>query len=244
MDATYRAGAATLVSAVSLSVPPACLTVIAGPNGAGKSTLLKLLTGDLQPSAGSVTLGHQCLTAYSPRHLAQHRAVMPQTARPAFGLKVWELVQAGRAPFGESDRVAQAHVQAALERVDALELADRQVDTLSGGERQRIFLAKSLCQVMDQPNAYLLLDEPTSALDLKQAQRVLRILREAANDGLGVCAILHDLTAARRYADRVYLLSGGRLHSQGEARSTLKPCNISHAYEVDLDTAKDAIGVA
>ncbi|MEL6687127.1 MAG: heme ABC transporter ATP-binding protein [Pseudomonadota bacterium] len=239
---SFRVADAGLLQDVSIEIKPGQLAVIAGPNGAGKSTALKLLSGDLSPSAGSVEIIGRPLSDYSSIDLAKQRAVMPQTAKLAFGLKVWELVQTGRAPHGENDQVAQNQVQSALERVGAVNLAGRDVSTLSGGERQRVFLAKALCQVMDQTSAYLLLDEPTSALDLKQSQRVLRILREAADDGLGVCVILHDLAAAKRYADIVHLFANGRLHTSGAPGMALTPQTIADVYEVPPDIAMDALG--
>lgn len=239
---SFQVADAVLLQDVSLEIKAGQLAVIAGPNGAGKSTALKLLSGDLSPSAGFVKVTGQPLSNYSSIDLAKQRAVMPQTARLAFGLKVWELVQTGRAPHSENDQVARAHVQSALERVGAVSLAGRDVSTLSGGERQRVFLAKALCQVMDQPSAYLLLDEPTSALDLKQSQRVLRILRQAADDGLGVCVILHDLAAAKRYANVVHLLSNGRLHTSGAPGVALTPQTIADVYDVSPDIALDALG--
>lgn len=239
---SFKIAGAILLQDVSLQIKPGQLAVIAGPNGAGKSTALKLLSGDLTPSEGSVRMAGAPLTDYASIDLARQRAVMPQSARPAFGLKVWELVQTGRAPHGENDQMARMHVQSALERVRALNLAGRDVSTLSGGERQRVFLAKALCQVMDQPSSYLLLDEPTSALDLKQAQRVLRILRQAADDGVGVCVILHDLAAAKRYADIVHLFSKGRLHTSGVAVTALHPQNVANVYDVSPDIALDALG--
>ena len=86
--------------------------------------------------------------------------------------------------------------------------------TLSGGEKQRILLAKALAQVSVEDaslseDKYLLLDEPTASLDLKQAQTVMSMLRAAAESGIGVVLVIHDIASVRRYGDTVFLLKDG-----------------------------------
>ncbi|MGB3456317.1 MAG: ATP-binding cassette domain-containing protein [Litorimonas sp.] len=221
---TVRYGTNIVLDHVDAAVPPGRITAILGPNGAGKSTLLKVLSGDLTPDAGSVTLGNRPLSGLSPAQLAARRAVLPQHTRPAFGFKAWEIVRLGRSPFGDTQAAALAHVEDALSRVDAAHLAERDVDTLSGGERQRIFLAKALCQAQGcgrgcgsggargRPGL-LLLDEPTAALDMKQTAGLMHSLRAAAEEGIGVALIAHDVSTMRRHADRLLLVGGGAVRT-------------------------------
>ena len=94
------------------------LSAIVGPNGAGKSTALKLMSGDLAPTSGTTLLNLAEVSSYSAKELALRRAVMPQQTSPAFGLKVWEMVQLGRAPFAENLILSSEYVEKSLRIVD------------------------------------------------------------------------------------------------------------------------------
>lgn len=214
-------GTRTILDRVDAVIPPGRITAILGPNGAGKTTLMRVLSGDLKPGAGSVTLAGQDMSTLSAVGLARRRAVLPQHTRPAFGFKAWELVRLGRAPFGDTSDDSVAHVQAALAQVDALQLAHREVNTLSGGERQRVFLAKALCQAVGDRSGpgYLLLDEPAAALDMKQAAGLMQILRATAQSGIGIAIIAHDVRAMRRSADRCLLVNNRCVTTLGQAAS-------------------------
>jgi iron complex transport system ATP-binding protein len=129
----------------------------------------------------------------------------------------------GRTPhagsFGGAGRRDRAAADRALERLDLVMFARRAVGSLSGGERQRAVLARALAQEA----RVILLDEPTSALDLARQQQVLELVDGLRREeGLTVLAAMHDLTAVAQYADRVHLLSGGRLVASGTAREVLR----------------------
>ena len=106
-------------------------------------------------------------------------------------------------------------------------MADRPLRTLSGGEQQRAVLARALAQ---QPRV-LLLDEPTAALDLGHAQQVLDLVdRLRRQDGLTVLSTLHDLTLAGQYADRLALLSAGRVAAEGPPAEVLTTAALRTHY--------------
>src|SRR6185312_14034056 len=99
----------------------------------------------------------------------------------------------------------------------------------SGGERQRAFLARALAQGA----GILLLDEPTSALDIGHQQEVLELVdRLRAERALTVLATMHDLTTAGEYADRMVLLTAGRVVAAGTARDVLTEENLAEHYRV------------
>ena len=101
-----------------------------------------------------------------------------------------------------------------------LDLSDRLVGELSGGEQQRIMVARALAQSAP----ILLLDEPTAHLDLRHQDVVLKLVRSLADDAnLTVLAALHDLNLVARFADRVALLSNGRLERVGTPEDILTP---------------------
>ncbi|MBK52726.1 MAG: hemin ABC transporter ATP-binding protein [Gammaproteobacteria bacterium] len=247
-EVNYTVDKKALLKNINIRCEAGALSAIIGPNGAGKSTALKLMSGDLHPTSGTTLLNQAEISSYSTRELALHRAVMPQQTSPAFGLKVWEMVKLGRAPFAENHVLTLEHVEKSLRIVDALHLADRELMTLSGGEKQRILLAKALAQVSVEDvsvgnKKFLLLDEPTASLDLKQAQTVMRILRAAADSGIGIVLVIHDIASARRYGDVVFLLKDGGLAYAGEPKSVLTAEKIADSFDVDSETAEDSLGI-
>ncbi len=191
------------------------LTVIVGPNGSGKSTLLRGLSGLLRPERGVVELRGENIATISLPRLAKLRALLPQSPLPPEGLTVRELVARGRHPhrgvLAPWSRQDDAVVNDALEQVDLRHLADAPIESLSGGQRQRAWIALILAQ--EAP--VVLLDEPTTYLDLAHAVDVLAAVKRVARSGRTVVAVLHDLTLAARFADRIVVMSGGRVEKVG-----------------------------
>jgi iron complex transport system ATP-binding protein len=119
-------------------------------------------------------------------------------------------------------------VEQALRDVDAEEFADRSFNVLSGGERARILLARALCL-----RAPLLLgDEPIAALDPYHQLQVMRLLRDTARAGIGVLVVMHDLTLASRFMDRLILMHEGRIVASGPPATVLSTRNMADVYRV------------
>ena len=222
-----------LVDAVSLELAAGECMALVGPNGAGKSTLLRLLAGDLHPTAGTVTLDGVSLSSHAIRDLAVRRAVLPQQTLLQFAFTVREVVAMGRAPHDDEplgSRGLRAMVDWAMERTETLTIAERRFPTLSGGEQGRVSLARVLAQ--DTP--ILLLDEPTAALDIRHQQLVMEVARELAGEGAAVLAVLHDLNLAAAYADRIAVLSRGRLAAVGTPWETLTESLLAEVFECPI----------
>ena len=237
-----RYGAAEVLRGPSLAVAPGEVVAVLGPNGAGKSTLLAVLAGTLRPQQGEAALEGRALADWAPRALALRRAVLPQHSELAFGFAVLEVVLLGRSPHaGTSSRAEDLAVaEACLAEAEVSHLAHRLYTTLSGGERQRVQLARVLAQIdfsqsdrHDRPR-YLLLDEPTSSLDLAHQHATLRTGRRAAERGIGVLAILHDLNLAAMYADRLVVLSRGSLAAEGTPDAVLTEDLVRDAFELPV----------
>jgi len=228
-DFRVRFGAAEVLRGPSLAVAPGEVVAVLGPNGAGKSTLLAVLAGTLRPQQGEAALEGRALADWPPRALALRRAVLPQHSELAFGFPVLEVVLLGRSPHaGASSRAEDLAIAGAcLAEAEVSHLAHRLYTTLSGGERQRVQLARVLAQIdfaqAGSPGRprYLLLDEPTSSLDLAHQHATLKTARRAAERGIGVLAILHDLNLAAMYADRLVVLSRGSLAAEGTPEDVL-----------------------
>lgn len=235
----YRGAPAPALERVTMEVPAGAFYAVLGPNGSGKSTLLKALLGTVPLEGGRVFLGDEPLASWPRRRLARSVGVVPQHEGIAFPLSVRELVAMGRYPHlgplrpeGPADRQA---VDSALERCDALQLADREVGTLSGGEFQRVRIARALAQ---EPGT-LALDEPTAALDIRHEMEILGLLRRSADRGITVLLITHHLDLAARFADRLLLLERGRVAAEGLPREVFEEEILERVYGWPLRVRED-----
>lgn len=236
---TLRRGGQALLRDVSFSANPGVFTAICGANGAGKSTALNVLSGSLKPDGGDAMLNGRSVSAETPKHLAQRRAVLPQTPSLTFPFLVHEVVAMGRSPhFGlaSPDEDAEA-IQGAMAAVQIEAMADRNYLTLSGGERQRVQIARVITQLWSPPGdgtpRWLLLDEPTSALDLKHQLRLMRLLSDLASKGWGVLAVLHDLVLIRQWAGHCVLLADGEVAANGPPLDVLTETAVAEAFDLD-----------
>ncbi len=183
------------------------MTALLGCNGAGKSTLLRTLARLQPPLSGRILLEEAPLEGLEEEELARIRAmVLPDREAPP-GMPARDLVALGRHPrtnrWGSLSAADREAIDGALEALDIPHLADRPMGELSDGERQRVFIARALAQ---EPRL-LLLDEPTAFLDLPHRVEVIRLLRSLCRTrGTTVLAALHDVPAALRWADRLWLL--------------------------------------
>lgn len=228
---SYSVADRSVVRDVSLSLALGELVALIGPNGAGKSTLLRLLTGFLRPDAGRCLLDGKALTAWSTQALSRQRAVMRQHSQLGFDWPVEAVIGMGRAPW--TPQPEPEVVSEVMRLTGCQPLTGRQYAALSGGEQQRVQLARALAQLWRDgaPRGWLFLDEPTSALDLFHQQHLLRQLKALALRGtLHVCVVLHDLNLAALWADRMVLLHGGRIVSQGTAQQVLQADDLARWY--------------
>ena len=231
-----------VLSDVTLRLSSGDFMAVAGPNGSGKSTLIRALSRVLKPRLGSALLESQDLYALPARRSAQAIAFLPQETALEFEFNCREVVLMGRAPHlgrfeSESERDL-AVVREAMERTSTWELRDRPVLELSGGERQRVLLARAFAQ---EPQV-LLLDEPTAHLDLAFQVQILRLVRALRDEKkTAVLASLHDLNLAAAYADRIVLLSKGKIAAAGTPRDVLSEAVLSPVFgsEVTVRTHPD-----
>jgi iron complex transport system ATP-binding protein len=216
---------------INLEVKKGETLAVLGPNGSGKSTLLRTISGILPATHGSIRLDGQLIGALRPAERARWISVVPQNASLPAAFTAWETVLLGRTPYinflGQISGRDEAIARCALEKVDALPLAERCMGELSGGEQQRVLLARALAQAAP----ILLLDEPTTYLDLQHQMSLLNLVRQLARDEeLTVIIALHDLNLAARYSDRIVLLVDGQIKALGTAKQVLRPDVIGDAY--------------
>ncbi|WP_211348874.1 heme ABC transporter ATP-binding protein [Nocardioides litoris] len=223
-----RYGAATVLDGADLEVRHGEVLTLVGPNGAGKSTLLGALCGDVDLAGGSVEVLGRPLSSWRLRDLARERAVLAQEHRVSFPFPVAEVVRMGRAPWrGRPEEDLDDDVVAeSMTATETTHLADRPFVALSGGEKGRA----SFARVLAQRTGVLLLDEPTAALDLGHQEAVLARARARADEGAAVVVVLHDLSLAAAWSDRVALLAAGRVVADGPPTDVLLASRLTEVY--------------
>ena len=224
----YPGAPRAALDGVSMTVPDGRLYAVLGPNGSGKSTLMKALLGIVRPQGGRALLDDRPILDWTRRDLARVVGVVPQAETLAFPIRVRELVAMGRYPhlgaLGAQRQKDRQAVDRALAQCDVEELADRDVTTLSGGELQRVRI--------------------TASLDIRHEMAILESLRNWADQGMTVVVVTHGLDLAARFADRLLLLSRGRVAAEGPPGEVLRADVLEEVYRwriaVETDRATGA----
>jgi len=224
-----------ILSGIDLDVTPGEVVALVGPNGAGKSTLLAAISGDVPISEGSVDIAGKPLGGYSHLALARERAVLTQDNQLSFPFTVGQVVSMGRSPWARTDRYDEDEVAIAeaMVAMDVDQLATRRFTSLSGGEKARV----SLARVLAQRTPIVTLDEPTASLDLRHQEDVMRAVRTLASAGCAVLVVVHDLSLAAAYADRVAIIARGTLVAAGPPSEVLTAAQVSSVYGLPVDVS-------
>ncbi|MFF3335246.1 ABC transporter ATP-binding protein [Streptomyces sp. NPDC002888] len=212
-------GARPVVRDLDLQVRPGEVVALLGPNGAGKSTTLRALAGDLAPMSGEVRwLG------------AADRSPLHRRARAGLAY-VGERAVFSRLDTADNLRVGRVTAKQALALFPELEKRLRtSAGMLSGGEQQMLSLARALCRAP----RLLLADELSLGLAPLVVDRLLRAVREAADQGLGALLVEQHVRKVLDIADRVYVLHRGRITMTGtpkELRGSLDAIESSYLAE-------------
>jgi iron complex transport system ATP-binding protein len=227
---------------LDLTIEHGTVTTFLGANGCGKSTLLKALGRVLKPQAGEVLLDGAPIRKEANRAVARKLAILPQSPVAPAGTSVLDLVMRGRNPHQSWARPWTTEDAAVAEEAIAAtgltEVAHRDVASLSGGQRQRAWIALVLAQRAET----LLLDEPTTYLDLAHQLDVLRLVRRINREqGATVVMVLHDLTLAARYSDRLVVLHDGGVVADGTPVEVLTPAVLEHAFGLHARVIPDPV---
>ncbi len=202
---------------ISLALNAEGITVIIGPSGAGKSTLLRCINRLVEPTAGCILFKGIELTALRGSSLRECRrriGMVFQEFNLVERLSVIENLLCGRLGYvlpwrAWLRRFPEADIQRAFALLDRLglgEFAGKRADALSGGQRQRVGIGRAL---MQDPEL-LLADEPTSSLDPKTSVEIMETMAMLASERqIPVLVNMHDVSLARRFADRVVGMTDG-----------------------------------
>lgn len=234
-DIQFGYAAKPVLKDISLSIKQGSFCGIVGPNGSGKTTLLNLITGQLQPASGCISIKGRAIGSYKIAELARHIAIMPQNMDIKFPYTCLEIVSMGRTPYktrlqglNEQD---VAIIEDSMRLTDTLDFAGRLITELSGGERQRVLFAKALAQ---QPEI-LFLDESFSNMDIYYSIKCLSLLKElCAVQGLTVVSIIHDLNLVSTFCSEAVILKAGQLIKHGPAPIVLDPELIGEVFHIKV----------
>lgn len=224
-------GGKTILDGVDLHIGEGELIGLIGPNGSGKTTLLRIMAGLLPPAGGTVSCDGRPLGQWDIVELARTIAYLSQEATVHWSLSVEQLVALGRLPHRRSSAGRERDEIAVNQAMAATGIADlrhRTADTLSGGERMRVMLARALA--VEAP--MLLVDEPVAALDPFHQLQAMEVLKATAKTGAAVAVVLHDLSLASRFCDRLLLLHRGKTAATGLPEEVLTEANLSRAYNI------------
>ncbi|MBW9092668.1 ABC transporter ATP-binding protein [Microbacterium jejuense] len=202
-DLHKRFGAVTAVDGVTLQVRPGEIVAFLGPNGAGKTTTIDMMLGLSHPDAGAVTVFGE-----SPRAAIAHGLVSAvlQTGGLLKDITVRESLDLTASLFADTRPVTEV-----MQRAGISEIGDRLVGLCSGGQQQRLRFAMAL---LSDPGL-LILDEPTTGMDVEGRRSFWNAIRADAARGRTVLFATHYLDEADEYADRIVLMSRGRIVADG-----------------------------
>jgi ABC-type branched-subunit amino acid transport system ATPase component len=227
-----RFGGVAAVQELDIELQQGVITALVGPNGAGKTTMFNMVTGNLVPDAGTVSLAGRAITGMAPHRVARLGIARSfQDLRLFTHMSVRDNVLAGlerRAwlwqPGGGAAR--RAATEAALDRTGLLPVAGARAIDLSYAEAK--FL--SLARILATGARIWLLDEPASGLDPASRRRFVSLLRAAARDGVTICVIEHNLDVVTEIADRIAFLDQGRKLAEGDPVSIMENAALRAIY--------------
>jgi branched-chain amino acid transport system ATP-binding protein len=233
---TRRFGGLAAVNGVSLEWWLGRIHAVIGPNGAGKSTLTNLISGDLPPSAGSVTLGGTDITGWTPERISrQGLGRSYQKTNLFLPFTVWENVRLAAQSRGAHAahwlRRATTFADINLRAERALELAglqarkDAVAGTISHGEQRQLEIAMTLAT---EPQV-LLLDEPLAGMGTAEAERMVALLQRIKPQH-AILLVEHDMDAVFALADRLTVMVNGQVIASGTLAEVRADAGVQAAY--------------
>lgn len=199
-----------IIKNINIAFEEGSITSIAGKNGCGKTTLLKTASNLLKPFSGEITIRGKDISSIPNKELAKKISFLPQL-RTVPNITVFNLVMHGRYPYLGFSRTPQKEdreiVDKAIENMRLNEYINKNIQELSGGQRQKAYIAMVLAQDTD----IIFLDEPTTYLDINHQLEILEIIKKLKKMGKTIVMVLHDLSYALSYSDKICLMENGEV---------------------------------
>jgi branched-chain amino acid transport system ATP-binding protein len=240
-------GGLAVTNDVSLSMAPGDRVALIGPNGAGKTTFVNLVTGNILPNSGTVTLGGEDVTRLGPTERVRRGLVRSFQVTRLFSEMTPEehVALAILQREGRSGKMFASHrampdvmdeAQALLAKLGIAQLAHHRVSEIAYGQQRLLELALALAL---KPKV-LLLDEPAAGVPQSDTARIEQAIADLPSD-LAVLMIEHDMDLVFRFARRVIVLAAGEIIFDGSPDAVTKDARVRQAY---LGSYADARSVA
>lgn len=232
LEKTYKDGFQAL-KGTDLTIQRGEILALLGPNGAGKTTLISAICGITVPTGGSVTVdGHDIIhQAHKTRRII---GLVPQEITVEPFETVLNAVSFSRGLFGLKPN--PAYIENVLKKLSLWDKKDNKIKELSGGMKRRVLIAKALSH---EPRV-LFLDEPTAGVDVELRKDMWNVVRGLQEEGVTTILTTHYIEEAEAIADRVAIISSGRILLVEEKGKLLQ--RMGHrSLTVELDTNLSAI---
>lgn len=225
---------ASILKNIDFSATKGRMIAIIGPNGAGKSSLLNYLANEIDPKMNCTCFKGKSYKEWCINDLACQKAKFSQQQQNDIPLKVKDILFMGRYPYfhhqPNKDDVEAANFW--MQKTEIAHLANRDYNQLSGGEKQRVHLARIFAQVENKTKEKLVfLDEPLNNLDIAHQFKILRTIKEFAQNNNTAIAVLHDLNLAAQFADDVVLMQNGEIKMYDTPEKVFRQENIENVYQ-------------
>ena len=230
-------GHGDIVKGVSCYADQGEILCLVGPNGCGKTTLFRLILGSIPVTGGSIHIDGQNTKDLSPKELARLIAYIPQYHTPIYAYTVLDVVVMGRAShfsaFDTPKTVDREMAFAALEKINAVHLANKKYTALSGGQRQLILIARAICQSAK----VFVMDEPAANLDYANHQLLMDVIVDLSKKGYCVVMSTHSPEHPASIGSKVLLMKAGKVAAFGRPQDIITPEHLEAVYGIEMDVA-------
>lgn len=224
----------SVISDLNCRLEKGRLVALLGKNGCGKTTLFRCILGLLRPQKGSIRIKEKSLLDYSVKELGNAIAYIPQEHYPIFNYRVFEVMMLGFASklsvFSTPKDEDYKKALDVLRDLNVEYLMEKRYRELSGGERQIVLIARAVLQGA----SLMIMDEPTANLDYGNQIRIMKYIRNLANNGYTVLLSTHNPEYALLYCDETLVMHEKKIVAQGESREVLTQDLLKEIYDTDL----------
>lgn len=235
-DLFFAYGKHAVIKNLNMTIRRGAITTLIGANGCGKSTLFNLMTRNLKPDRGHITLYGENIQDSKLKDFSKQVAIVHQYNTAPSDLSVEKLVSYGRTPYhtmglSRTPEEDEKKIRWALEITNTEKIKDKPVSELSGGQKQRVWIAMALAQ----DTKVLFLDEPTTYLDVRYQLDILRLIKKLNQEyGITVIMVLHDINQSLYYSDEIIAMKDGYIIAHGEPAEIITTELVKEVYDVDL----------